>query len=281
MQSIQFYDRAIQTDPTFVAPLFDAALACMVRAAQGWASPIEMFPLAMSYAERALHLDPNDSDVLATVAFIGTMTRGARDEWAAMSARAIALNPNSAFAYARSGWVHTCSAKPETAIAHFERALRLSPKDMANWDVWTGLGFALLQAKRDDDAIAAGYFATQHGPKFSFAWRLLIAATALGGRFSEMRSAVSRLYELEPDFHVGPYKQWADLINPAAFARVTEGLLKAALERIEPHNPQLNAVVVKAYDEASEMANSNLSGPFAGVPMLLKDIMGGLVAEQW
>src|SRR5215469_6254612 len=51
-------------------------------------------------------------------------------------------------------------------------------------------------------------------------------------------------------------------------------LVEAALERIERHNPQLNAVVFKAYDEASAMAKSNLSGPFAGVPMLLKDILG-------
>jgi adenylate cyclase len=229
VHAIQFYNQAIQIDPTFVAALFEAALACIVQVGQGWVHPLEGFPQAMSYAERALQLDPNDSDVLAATAFIGSVTRGAGDEWVAMATRAIALNPNSAFAFARSGWVHTCSAKPETAIAHFERALRLSPKDMANWDVWTGLGYALLQANRDDDAIAAGYLATQHGPKFSFAWRLLVAATALGGRFSEMRSAVSRLNEVEPDFHVGPLRQWGNLINPAAFARATEGLLKAGL----------------------------------------------------
>ena len=51
-------------------------------------------------------------------------------------------------------------------------------------------------------------------------------------------------------------------------------LVEAAIERIERHNPQLNAVVFKAYDEASAMGNTDLSGPFAGVPMLLKDILG-------
>src|SRR5215467_13266955 len=48
-------------------------------------------------------------------------------------------------------------------------------------------------------------------------------------------------------------------------------LVEAAIERIERHNPQLNAVIFKAYDDASAMANTDLSGPFAGVPMLLKD----------
>ena len=57
-------------------------------------------------------------------------------------------------------------------------------------------------------------------------------------------------------------------------------LVEAAIERIERHNPQLNAVVFKAYDEASAMANTDLSGPFAGVPMLLKDILGFSVLQR-
>ena len=51
-------------------------------------------------------------------------------------------------------------------------------------------------------------------------------------------------------------------------------LVEAAVERIERHNPKLNAVVFTAFDEASAMAKTSLSGPFAGVPMLLKDILG-------
>ena len=51
-------------------------------------------------------------------------------------------------------------------------------------------------------------------------------------------------------------------------------LVEAAIERIERHNPQLNAVVFKAYDEARAKATAKLSGVFAGVPMLLKDILG-------
>jgi amidase len=51
-------------------------------------------------------------------------------------------------------------------------------------------------------------------------------------------------------------------------------LVEAAIERIERHNPQLNAIVFKAYDEARAKAKAKLSGAFAGVPMLLKDILG-------
>jgi amidase len=47
-------------------------------------------------------------------------------------------------------------------------------------------------------------------------------------------------------------------------------LVEAAIERIERHNPRLNAVVFKAYDEARAKPSSKLSGLFAGVPMLFR-----------
>lgn len=50
-------------------------------------------------------------------------------------------------------------------------------------------------------------------------------------------------------------------------------LVEAAIERIERHNPTLNAVVHKAYDEARQTAAGNLpDGPFRGVPFLIKDL---------
>jgi amidase len=51
-------------------------------------------------------------------------------------------------------------------------------------------------------------------------------------------------------------------------------LVEAAIERIERLNPQLNAIVFKAYDEARAKAAAKLSGAFAGVPTMLKDILG-------
>ncbi|HEY8616203.1 hypothetical protein [Phenylobacterium sp.] len=55
---------------------------------------------------------------------------------------------------------------------------------------------------------------------------------------------------------------------------VTPGeLVEAAIERMEEHNPVLNAVVYKAYDEAREAASGPLpDGPFKGIPFLIKDL---------
>jgi amidase/6-aminohexanoate-cyclic-dimer hydrolase len=50
-------------------------------------------------------------------------------------------------------------------------------------------------------------------------------------------------------------------------------VLEAAIERIEALNPRINAVVHKAYDEASAAIRVGLPpGPLSGVPFLMKDL---------
>jgi len=50
-------------------------------------------------------------------------------------------------------------------------------------------------------------------------------------------------------------------------------LVEAAIERVETHNPKLNAVVVKHYERARRRAASGTApGPFFGVPFLTKDL---------
>lgn len=52
-----------------------------------------------------------------------------------------------------------------------------------------------------------------------------------------------------------------------------ETLLRAAIERVERHNPTLNAVVIPMLDEArATLAAGAPTGPFCGVPFLLKDL---------
>src|SRR5512146_210308 len=57
-------------------------------------------------------------------------------------------------------------------------------------------------------------------------------------------------------------------------------LVETAIERIERHNPTLNAVVYKGYDDARARAKGDLpEGPFRGVPFLIKDL--GMPVAGW
>ncbi|MGB3681200.1 MAG: amidase [Rubrobacteraceae bacterium] len=51
-----------------------------------------------------------------------------------------------------------------------------------------------------------------------------------------------------------------------------EELLESAIAKVEELNPTLNAVVETMYEPARSVARDTLSGPFAGVPFLLKDL---------
>src|SRR5512138_360935 len=52
-----------------------------------------------------------------------------------------------------------------------------------------------------------------------------------------------------------------------------EDLVEEAIQRIETHNPTLNAVVHKLYERARAQAKGKLpEGPFKGVPILVKDL---------
>ncbi|MFE3907807.1 hypothetical protein ACFXPY_48350 [Streptomyces sp. NPDC059153] len=50
-------------------------------------------------------------------------------------------------------------------------------------------------------------------------------------------------------------------------------LLAVAIGRAEDVNPQVNAIVHPMYEIAQKRAATELSGPFAGVPFLIKDLM--------
>ncbi|MCX6082753.1 MAG: amidase [Chloroflexi bacterium] len=64
----------------------------------------------------------------------------------------------------------------------------------------------------------------------------------------------------------------ADLVRKKEVSAVE--LVDEAIQRIEAHNPQLNAVVTKLYDTARDAASKSLpDSPFAGVPFLIKDLM--------
>ncbi|MGD0642821.1 MAG: amidase, partial [Roseiarcus sp.] len=53
-------------------------------------------------------------------------------------------------------------------------------------------------------------------------------------------------------------------------------LVEEAIARVETRNPEINAVVCKLYDSARQAAAGDLSGPFAGVPFFLKDLMASV-----
>ena len=236
IRALDLFEQASRADPTFALAPRMVAACWLSRLTQGWeASRYDAAVRAMDYALRALRLAPDNDDFLAHVAFLMVVNRGEGvpninlDDAVAMAARAVALNPNSISAYRNSGLVHMYTGPPETAILHFEHALRLSPRDSQLWTLWGGMAQTFLQVGRDQDAIAAAQASLRYAPKWAFSWRVLAGALGLAGRLEQARSAATTLLQLYPTFRAGTYRAFTDRIKPSANARLFDGLRLAGL----------------------------------------------------
>jgi len=143
-----------------------------------------------------------------------------------MADRAVALNPNSLEAWNGRGWVYRVAGLPEEAIRSFERAVRMSPVDPRIHNPFAGMGCALIELGRFDEAIIVGKKAQRQNPSFSTAYRCLAAAFAHLGRDEEAREAAARLLGVDPAFTI---TSWIARGGQSNSKLMLEGLRKAGL----------------------------------------------------
>jgi adenylate cyclase len=99
----------------------------------------------------------------------------------------------------------------------------MSPIDPA---MFAGMGMALVELRRFDEAIVAGKKAQRLNPSHSYAYLCRASAFAHLGRDAEAREAAARLLEVNPTFTISG---WIALSGRSNAQLVTEGLRKAGL----------------------------------------------------
>jgi adenylate cyclase len=95
----------------------------------------------------------NDDPLVLTMLCAAHSVVGDLDTASALIEKALALDPNSAMAWNRSGWVNVYLIRPEVAIENFQRAMRLSPFDPMNFNCFFGIGSAHFAAARYEDSL--------------------------------------------------------------------------------------------------------------------------------
>jgi adenylate cyclase len=140
--------------------------------------------------------------------------------------RAVALNPNSFTAWNCRGWVCKVAGLPEEAIRSFERGIRMSPVDPVQYNILTGMGFALIELGRFDEAIVAGKRAQRQNPSYSATYRCLASAFAHLGQDAEARESAARVLEFDPTFTISGWIARGGQTNSKL---MIEGLRKAGL----------------------------------------------------
>ena len=142
--------------------------------------------------------------------------------------RAVALDPNSAWAWSRLGWLENYSDRPDRAIEHFEHALRLSPLDPMNFNQHVGMGSAYEVAQDYDRAVESYSRGLEERPHAHWIERNLASCLSGAGRMEEAREVFARMMKSFPDLTVTKFKQ-AMVFSPASLDRMGENLKKLGL----------------------------------------------------
>jgi adenylate cyclase len=226
-EAIRLAHRALELDPRFGLVAALAGVLHTNNVLSGYADDPQFDRQeAIRLMRLALSLDDGDSDTLAWAALTSTFMVGDSESEIELADRAVALNPNSLAAWGCRGWVHRNAGLPEEAIRSFERAIRASPVDPLLHRPFTGIGFALIELGRFDEAIVAGKKALRQNTTYAPAYRCLAAAFAHLGRNAEAREAAARALEVDPAFTISAAVARAATSNAK---RLIEGLRKAGM----------------------------------------------------
>jgi tetratricopeptide (TPR) repeat protein len=225
-EAIRLAHRALELDPRLGSA---AALAGDCHASSvvwGYANdPQFARKEAVRLARLALRIDDGDPDTLSRVAVISACMVGASEAEIEMADRAVALNPNSWRTWNNRGWVYRIAGLPEEAIRSFERAIRMSPVDPLLYMTLTGIGGAVIELGRFDEAIVVGKKALRQNPSFVATYRCLASAFAHLGRDAEAHEAAARVLEIDPAFTIS-----ASIVGFPNYSKLfIEGLRKAGL----------------------------------------------------
>jgi adenylate cyclase len=226
-EAIRLAHRALELEPRFGLVAALGGVCHMNNVVWGYAiDPQFDRKEAVRLLRLALSIDNSDPDILARVAATSAFMVGDCESEIDMADRAVALNPNSFTAWNCRGWVYRSAGLPEEAVQSFETCHSMSPIDPQLHRTFAGMGYALIELRRFDEAIVAGKKARRQSPSYVGAYRCLAFAFAHLGRDAEAREAATRMLEVDPAFTISAFITRGGQTNAKL---VIEGLRKAGL----------------------------------------------------
>ena len=142
--------------------------------------------------------------------------------------RALALDPNNAWAWSRLGWIENYADQPRKAIENFERALRLSPVDPMNFNNYAGIGSAHEVAREYEKAAAFYRRALEEQPNANWIYRNLASSLSGAGRKDDARQTFAEMMRHYPDLTAAKFRR-AMVFSDATLDVMVENLKRLGL----------------------------------------------------
>ena len=225
-------EKAMAADPDYALAFALASWCEGQKSVYQWTEDLDVAKQrALLLAQRAFSLDPNDPTVLTA---LGTAQTVANELESASEniRRALEIDPNSAWAWSRMGWVCHYSSDYAAAVSAFENALRLSPLDPMNFNCFIGLGAVCTAREEYRDAIKYVERGLRENPDATWAYRYLTVCYGHEGRKEEAKRCVGILQREYPDLNVESIMQAIPLRDPSFINRYRQGLILAGVPKL-------------------------------------------------
>jgi len=195
-KAIEFFQQAIEKDPTYALAYSGLADVYAVPASWGLVPPEEAYPKARAAALKALDLDESLAEAHTSLAGIKQQYdwdwQGAEREFK----RAIELNPGYATAHQWYGQLLLPRGRMDEALAEIKRAQELDPLSLI---INLVMGMTLVHARQYDDAIEQYRKAIELDPDWPPARYELGLAYGLKGVYQEAIAEMERALTISPD----------------------------------------------------------------------------------
>ena len=206
-KALELLDKALEIDPDYPLALSLAGWCHAQRSVYNWAADAEKSQsLALQLAERAAQLSSDDPLILAVLGAAHTFVHNLGTARVLLE-RAVAIDPNAAWAWSRLAWIDVYSGRAEPAVEKFERALRLSPLDPMNFNNYVGIGSTHEIREDYEQAIAFYLRGLEERPHARWLYRHLASAYAGAGRMDEAARAFDQMMRVYPDMTAAKFRQ--------------------------------------------------------------------------
>lgn len=221
-------EAALAAEPNYPLALSLLAWCHGQRATYNWSQDLSQERReAVRLAQRAAAISRDDPMVLAVLGAALTLSRDYRTAGEHLE-RALALDPNSAWAWNRSGWLNVHLGNGELAIQQFERAMRLSPFDPSGFVCLFGIADAHFLMGQYEQAISWSRRGLSQAPTAVWHLRVLVPALIHAGRREEAGAAYLDLMAAYPGLTASLVKDSLPF-HPEMLARILSGLQEAGV----------------------------------------------------
>lgn len=215
--------RAIELDPGYAEAHRYLALGLWAEWRNGGDSETATVHAAVTTAERAVALDPNDAGNRWVLGYLLAVERRWHESDAELAA-ALNLDPNNANAWAIQSDLSVMRGRPTEAIEQIERALRLNPRPV--WWHWWLLGQAQYAARQYDRAEKTLWREETYRTESR---RTLAATLARLGRLDEARQEAKLFMIGNPHFTIHHWIGTQPFRDEAMLQHFIEGYRQAGL----------------------------------------------------